>query len=148
MTTTWTDSTQFVPNRKSCNSLATVRRGRGIELVNSATEMLRENGYCQWALICKADGKLIGFCGFVNSDDAPEIGWRLAPEYWGQGLATEAARAVLTHGIETLGFQRVIATVQSTNAASIRVIEKLRMTLVEKFDRDGREVLVYSVDAG
>ena len=110
--------------------------------------MLRENGYCQWALICKADGKLIGFCGFVNSDDAPEIGWRLAPEYWGQGLATEAARAVLNHGIETLGFQRVIATVQAANVASIRVIEKLGMTLVESFDRDGREVLVYSVDAG
>ena len=61
---------------------------------------------------------------------------------------TEGARAVLKHGIETLGFQRVIATVQAANVASIRVIEKLGMTLVERFDRDGQEVLVYSVDAG
>jgi ribosomal-protein-alanine N-acetyltransferase len=110
--------------------------------------MFREHEYCQWALIYKADGKLIGYCGFVNTNDDREIGWRLAPEYWGQGLATEAARAVLTHGIETLGFQRVIATVQTMNVASIRIIEKLGMSLVGRFDRDGREVLVYSVDAG
>ena len=123
-------------------------RDRTGQFIQSATEMLRENGYCQWALIHKADGKLIGYCGFVNTDDDREIGWRLAPEYWGNGLATEAARAVLKHGIETLGFQRVIATVQAANVASIRVIEKLGMTLVERFDRDGQEVLVYSVDAG
>ena len=118
------------------------------EFIQFALETLQQHGYCQWPLIHKADGKLIGYCGFVNSDDAPEIGWRLAPEYWGQGLATEAARAVLTHGFETLGFQRVIATVQAANVASIRVIEKLGMTLVENFDRDGREVMLYSVDAG
>ena len=123
-------------------------RDRTGHFIQSATEMLRENGYCQWALICKADGKLIGYCGFVKSDNDSEIGWRLAPEYWGQGLATEAASRVFTHGIETLGFQRVIATVQASNLASIRIIEKLGMTLVESFDRDGQEVLVYSTNAG
>ncbi|MBP89272.1 MAG: GNAT family N-acetyltransferase [Planctomycetaceae bacterium] len=123
-------------------------RDRTGRFIHSAKEMFREHGYCQWALIHKVDGELIGYCGFVNSDDAPEIGWRLAPEYWGKGLATEAARAVLKHGIETLGFQRVIATVQAANVASIRIIEKLGMTQVERFDRDGREVLVYSADAG
>ena len=122
-------------------------RDRTGQFIQSA-EMLRENGYCQWALIHKADGKLIGYCGFVNTDDDREIGWRLATGYWGQGLATEAARAVLTHGIMTLGFQRVIATVQASNLGSIRVIEKLGMTLVNRFHRDDREVLVYSVDAG
>ncbi len=70
----------------------------------------------------------------------------LAPESWGQGLATEAARAIFKHGTETLGFQQVIATVQTANVASIRVIEKLGMTLVKSFDRDGREVMLYSKD--
>ena len=123
-------------------------RNRTGQFIQSASDMLREHGFCQWPLIRKSDGKLIGYCGFVNSDDESEIGWRLASEYWGNGLATEAARAVLTHGIQTLGFPRVIATVQAANVASIRVIEKLGMTLVENFDRDGRAVLVYSVDAG
>ena len=118
------------------------------QFLQSASDMLQEHGYCQWALIHKADGLLIGYCGFVKSDNTPGIGWRLAPEHWGQGLATEAARAVLKHGIETLRFQRAIATVQAANVALIRVIEKLGMTLVERFDRGGREVLVYSADAG
>ncbi len=121
------------------------RTGQFIQL---AIDTLQENGYCQWAVIHKANQEMIGFCGFVNTDTDSEIGWRLAPEYWGQGLATEAARAILKHGIQTLGFQRVIATVQAKNMASIRVIEKLGMTLERSFDRDGREVLLYSADAG
>lgn len=110
--------------------------------------MLREYGYCQWALICKADDKLIGYCGFVKSDNDSEIGWRLAPEYWGKGLATEAARAALKHGMMTLRFRRVIATAQTANLASARVIEKLGMTLERRFDRDGREVMIFSANAG
>ncbi len=93
-----------------------------------ATESLRESGFCQWPLIHKADAALIGYCGFLQTGDGPEIGWRLAPEYWGRGLATEAARVALDHGFQELGFQRVVATVQSANEASIRVIQKLGMT--------------------
>ena len=122
-------------------------KDRTLEFIRSATEMFLEHGFCQWPLTHKADGKLIGYCGVVKSDDALEIGWRLAPEYWGRGLATEAARAILNHNIRKLGFQRLIATVQAMNMASIRVIEKLGMTLADTFDRDGRKVLFYSVDA-
>ena len=122
-------------------------RQRTGQFIKSAIDTSRQHGYCQWAVIHKADQQLIGYCGFVKTDTAPEIGWRLAPEYWAQGLATEAARATLKHGIETLGFQKVIATVQAANTASIRVIEKLGMTLEKSFDRDGREVLVYVANA-
>ena len=59
------------------------------QFIQFATEMFREHGFCQWALIHKVDGELIGYCGFVNSDDATEIGWRLAPEYWGKGQPCE-----------------------------------------------------------
>jgi [ribosomal protein S5]-alanine N-acetyltransferase len=101
-------------------------------------------GYCQWALIHKADDRLIGSCGFVTTETALEIGWRLAPDYWGQGLATEAAKAALEFGISTLRFRRVTATVQTANMASVRLIEKFGMTLECRFDRDGREVLIYA----
>ena len=56
---------------------------------------------------------------------------------------TEGARAALNQGFETLGFQQVVATVQAANAASIRVVEKLGMILVESFQRHGREVLLF-----
>jgi len=123
------------------------RRKRTGQFIQSANEMLRNHGYCQWALIHKADNRLIGYCGFVKTETVPEIGWRLAPEYWEQGMATEAARAAFDYGILTLRFSRVIATVQTANAASVRVIEKLGMTLEQSSDRDGREVMIYAVSA-
>jgi ribosomal-protein-alanine N-acetyltransferase len=120
------------------------RRERTRQFIQSAIETLRDHGYCQWALIHKADDKLIGYCGFKKTKSEPEIGWRLAPDYWGQGLATEAARAALEHGLMTLRFRRVIATAQTANVASARVIEKLGMTLERRFDRDGRKVMIYA----
>lgn len=122
-------------------------RDRTGQFIQSAIDTLEAHGFCQWAVIHKADQQLIGYCGFVKTPTDPEIGWRLAPEYWGNGLATEAARAALNHGIETLGIQRVIATVQAKNSASIRVIKKLGMTLDESFNRDGRKVRVYVANA-
>lgn len=119
-------------------------RERTGQFIQSAIDTLRQHGFCQWAVIHKSDQKLIGYCGFVRTETGPEIGWRLAPEHWGQGLATEAARAILQYGFKTLRFDRVMATVQSANAASIRVIEKLGMKLEDSFDRAGREVRVYA----
>jgi hypothetical protein len=70
----------------------------------------------------------MGFCGFWDGF-APdvEIGWRLRPEYWGQGLATEAAKAVMEYGFRRWGFPRLISVAQPKNRASIRIMEKLGM---------------------
>lgn len=115
------------------------------QFIERAIEMSQTLGFCQWPLIHKASSALIGFCGFVPAGDGAEIGWRLAKESWGKGLATEAASAVLKHGFETLGFHRIVATVQSANRASIRVVEKLGMKLEATFLRDGREVLLFAI---
>ena len=118
------------------------------EFISRATSSLKELGFCQRPLIHKADAVLVGYCGFLQSEEGPEIGWSLAPAFWGRGLATEAASAALEHGFQKLGFQRVIATVQSGNRASIRVIEKLGMQQESSFQRNGRELLVYSTGKG
>ncbi|REJ86875.1 MAG: N-acetyltransferase [Planctomycetota bacterium] len=102
-------------------------------------------GFCLWTLIDTTDDRLIGYCGFIDSDSAPEIGWRLAPEYWGRGLATEGARQVVRFGFDSLGFDRIIATVQSANLASLRVVEKLGMRRIETYERHGREVLLFEL---
>lgn len=116
------------------------------QFIERAREMSQTLGYCQWPLIHAGDSELIGFCGFVPArDGVVEIGWRLARQYWGKGLATEAARAVLAHGFETLRVQRIIATVQSSNRASMRIIEKLNMSLESSFMRNGREVLQFAI---
>lgn len=55
----------------------------------------------------------------------PELGWHLAPDYWGRGLATEAMRAVLLHARRTVGLDHVIALVRAENARSRAVAERL-----------------------
>jgi len=115
------------------------------QFIERAIAMSASTGFCQWPLIHADDSTLIGFCGIVNSDDGAEIGWRVAHDYWGQGLATEAARTVLRFSFVTLGFQRIIATVQAANLASIRVAEKLGMRMEKRVDHNGREVIVFAM---
>lgn len=118
--------------------------GRTQQFIESASEMLDRSGVCQWALVDRTSDCLIGFCGLVDGADVPEIGWRLARDYWGRGFATEAANAILNHAKDVLGISRVMATVQTENAASVRVIEKLGMTLDRTVQRNGRQVSVCS----
>jgi RimJ/RimL family protein N-acetyltransferase len=58
---------------------------------------------------------------------AVEIGWRLAANHWGRGLATEGARAVLRHGFEVVGLPSVVSFTVPGNIRSRRVMEKLGM---------------------
>lgn len=77
--------------------------------------------------------RFIGFIGLsVPSFDAPfmpavEIGWRLAAEHWGEGLATEAAHAVVQHAFEEIGLCDLVSYTVPGNLRSRRVMEKLGM---------------------
>jgi RimJ/RimL family protein N-acetyltransferase len=82
----------------------------------------------QFAVITRETQELIGYCGFflqnVDGVDEIEIGYRLDPDWWGGGLATEAARAVRDHAFGTLGLERVISIIHPDNLRSQRVAEK------------------------
>lgn len=86
----------------------------------------------QFGVVFRPDDRLIGYCGFFSQivDDVEEleIGYRLDPEYWGQGIATEAARAVRDHGFDALNLPRLISLIHPENIASRRVAEKNGMT--------------------
>jgi RimJ/RimL family protein N-acetyltransferase len=115
------------------------------QFVSGGIEMAKSRGWILWPVIHRDDAELIGFCGF--SDSFPpdvEIGWRLKPEYWGKGLATEIARAVLHYGWNRFQFGRLISVIQPENRASIRVAEKLGMTIETPFVHEGIEVLRYA----
>lgn len=70
--------------------------------------------------------ELIGICGFTNdgAGDA-ELGYWIGKPYWGNGYATEAARAVMTHGFTNSGVRRFICKHLTGNDSSARVIRKL-----------------------
>jgi [ribosomal protein S5]-alanine N-acetyltransferase len=104
-----------------------------------------EYGFCLWKLSEKALGKLIGFCGLQHYQDEIEIGWWLAKAYWGNGLATEAARVALLDAFQRIRLPRVIAMAQPANRASIHIMEKLGIQFERNAVRNGINVLVYTV---
>lgn len=86
------------------------------------------HGYGLWAVEAPGVAPFIGFTGLARPTFRPddvEIGWRLAREHWGAGYATEAARAALAHGFETLGLDEVISMTVPANTRSQRVMVKL-----------------------
>lgn len=84
----------------------------------------------QLAITLRASRVLIGTCGIrkaAASAREAELGYELHPDYWGQGYATEAARAMLAFGFDTLHLQRVWAQCIAENEASARVLERIGM---------------------
>jgi len=92
-----------------------------------------EHGFGYWALERRADAALIGFCGLRQTvfdaafTPCVDIGWRLAFLAWGQGYATEAARAALAYGFETLGLAEILSFTVPMNVRSRAVMERLGM---------------------
>ena len=91
----------------------------------------------------KADGEFLGYCGFgpITAEAAPadlqgttEIGWTLRADCWGQGYATEAARAVLALVFERFGSPEVFSQTSEANCGSWRVMERLGMERAEALD--------------
>ncbi|CAN0655992.1 Acetyltransferase PA3944 [Nitratireductor aquimarinus] len=112
------------------------RRSR--EDADAAMDFIRDgieqNGFGFAAVELKETGDLIGFVGLHRPrglsnlpEDAIEIGWRLAPEFWGKGYVTEAARAWLAHGFETLGLDEIVSFAVAGNERSTAVMRRIGM---------------------
>jgi RimJ/RimL family protein N-acetyltransferase len=88
-----------------------------------------EHGHYLW-IVEGQDGAPVGFAALKEIPDTAEVEvyYGLAPEFWGQGLATEAARAVLAYGFDVLGLPRIWARTDPSNEASKRVARRLGMT--------------------
>lgn len=108
------------------------------------------HGYGRWGCVLKETGAIIGFCGMKYLDELDEVdlGYRYFPEYWGRGLATEACRACLAFGFETIGLERIIGLVLPENGASIRVLEKVGMRADGEVEYEGIIAQRYVVEAG
>jgi ribosomal-protein-alanine N-acetyltransferase len=106
-----------------------------------------EHGFGPWIAVHRADGRVIGHCGLKHWPESTEVEvfYAFAKSYWGQGLATEGARASLRYGFEDLGLDRISAAAKLDNAASRRVLEKIGMTHEKDFEFMGSPVAGYAV---
>jgi ribosomal-protein-alanine N-acetyltransferase len=91
------------------------------------------DGFGIWALETLADETFLGLTGICRVPfaaaftPAVEVGWRLLPDAWGHGYATEAASASLDYGFTTAGLEEIVSFASKTNPKSIAVMERLNM---------------------
>ena len=104
------------------------------------------NGYGFWAVELREIGQAIGFTGLRDIDfgapftPAIEIGWRLLTSHWGNGYATEAARACLVYGFEHLALPEIVSFAVAENRPSRRVMERIGMHREPEYDFDHPDV--------
>ncbi|MCG7383022.1 GNAT family protein [Paenibacillus sp. ACRRY] len=92
------------------------------------TKIFREQSGLRWMIEDPKSGKVVGTCGFLNREEVhnrAEIGYDLHPEYWGKGVMSEVARAVLHFGFMNMQLNKIEARVEPKNEASIGLLHKL-----------------------
>lgn len=102
-------------------------------------------GYGRLAVSVKGGPDFIGFAGLKYLPDLDEVdlGYRLMSAHWGNGYGTEAARACMDYGFNTLGLTSIVALVLPENAASVHVLEKLGFAMDGEVVEDGLRALKY-----
>jgi RimJ/RimL family protein N-acetyltransferase len=90
-------------------------------------------GYGFFSVEERETGDWVGRVGpwYPEGWPAPEVGWSIAPEFWGRGYATEAGRASIDYVFGTLGWDRVVHVILKGNVQSVAVARKLGSVLVE-----------------
>ncbi|MFD1710807.1 GNAT family N-acetyltransferase [Ottowia sp. GY511] len=108
-------------------------RAESDALADRCQALIAMRGWGFWAVERQDNGAFIGMLGLhVPAPDLPfspcvEVGWRLAREHWGQGLATEGARAALAFGFDRLGLDEIVSFTTVTNTPSQAVMQRLGM---------------------
>lgn len=102
-----------------------------------------------WATIHKPTDQFIGRCGLlpwtIEERAEVEVAYLLAKDYWGQGLATEAARAIAQYGFEQLHLSRLICLITPGNVASEKVATKIGMAFEKAIEDSFGPALVYAM---
>lgn len=109
------------------------------DFIDRLTDDYTTKAYCYFAVDELTSGEFIGFIGLLDQNYdvsfAPytDIGWRIAPEYWNKGYATEGAIRCLHYGFEEIGLKRIISTAPLANEKSIHIMKKIGMEFLLKF---------------
>ena len=120
------------------------------EEISNSISLFEKNGYGLWAAFLQDSPKMIGFTGFRNFHEPPELQliYGLLPEYSGKGYATLLAKIMIRFGFEELRFDKIVACADAPNAASIRVMEKARMRFKKRAIVNGLDTICYELLRG
>lgn len=109
------------------------------DFIHKMQEQFKKNSFCYFAVEIIETKTFIGFIGLneqtykIDFNPSIDIGWRLLPEFWGKGFATEGAQKCLQYAFETLKLPEVVSVAPNINTPSIEVMKKIKMTKVKNF---------------
>ena len=114
--------------------------------------LYEKHGFGIWFIESIAASEFLGYCGVrpitVEGVEETEIGWHTRKKFWSQKFATEAARACRDLAFSQLGAERLIALIDPTNVASVRVAEKIGMRPEREAVVDDYACVIYAVESG
>ncbi len=129
------EDTEAVYRIRSDYEVTRYNTGLAYDRVDQARDLIQaiRAGYAdgaelRWGITLRSDPTVIGMCGFnywVRHDRRASIGYDLARAYWGQGLMTEAVRAMVDFGFDSMNLNRIEADADGRNPASARVLHKV-----------------------
>lgn len=130
---------EFLPNMLSYEETQ--------QMVQKILHQYAEHGYCFWKVLLKPDDEFVGIAGLlhqeIDNEAETEISYRMLPEHWNNGYATEAAKACKEYAENILEKNRLISLIHPQNHASIRVASKLGAKRAKSFVFIGEEHDVY-----
>ncbi|OON69317.1 GNAT family N-acetyltransferase [Hymenobacter sp. CRA2] len=117
-------------------------------LDNMPHDYERWPGMGRWFTVDKATGAVVGIHLLKPLDTSAhiELGYRLLPEYWGHGYATEMGRALVQYGFQQLGLRQIVGITSPTNVASQHVLEKCGLRYQHMAHYYGAEQRFYTID--
>lgn len=127
-----------------------ISRERAASAIDASIAHFESDGLGLWAVFPHGENRLIGFCGFWFFHDPPQLQllYGIAPSHWGKGFATEVAKAMIRYGFEKHSFDRIEASADVPNLASLRVMEKAGMHFQKRVCASGLDTVYYVISRG
>jgi len=113
--------------------LSVLTKEQTIEFYDRVQKHFLENGFGLYVVENTITQEFLGYTGFMIANfeasftPCVEIGWRFKKQYWGKGYATEAAKACLNYGFDTLGFDKIYSFTATPNIKSENVMKRIGM---------------------
>ena len=138
---------KYLGNKPATNMLEIVN------IIDFIRQQYIDNGIGRWAIIDKKTSEFIGWTGLKYVTDETnkhknyyDLGYRLIKKYWGQGIAIETAIASLKYAFDKLNVSEIYAMANCNNEGSNKILKKVGLNFIEKFDLDGIEHNWYKIE--
>lgn len=134
---------QYIGDKKVRNTA-----GARQYLLNGPIASYEQNGFGLYLVELKEPQTPTGMCGLLKREELADvdIGFAFVPDFWGQGFASEAAKAVMNYARQTLKLKRIVAITNPDNESSIKLLERLGFSFerILKLAKDGEEVKLFA----